>query len=286
MQPSAHPDEVELLWLGPQSDADAFAEELEISAAGWQAAASEAASELAAAPVEEEADDQLTRIAEDQGWDPAEVEAMRIFLNDQDPSTDEPTDAGERGQASAPNPVAASEWPKEDAHPSWQLPGAAELEDALAALRPPEARAEGDEQRAEATDRGWPDRHSGRVAFRGGGLAREWSKPEVAAPRVSGAPQETGTAADKESAAGEAEETDASADEPQNAEAGKTQPQAGPATVDETQETSAAEAVPETSREPGEHQPQQHGVPEPEWLRGRRDPAARAYRRLRRIFPS
>jgi hypothetical protein len=43
------------------------------------------------------------------------------------------------------------------------------------------------------------------------------------------------------------------------------------------------------SQQPEEERDETHGEEpggEPEWLRGRRDPAARAYRRLRRIFPS
>jgi hypothetical protein len=274
-------DEVELLWLGPQDEPAPFESELEIAAAGWQEAETEASGQ----ETETDVDEHLARIAEDQGWEPSEVEAMRLFLEQPDPlPAGEPKDAVPASQSAEPA------WPKEDSHPSWSLPGARELDEALAALRPssvqpstpppssapqsarateaPSADPLAGERRSSAlppvTDRPEEDASASpsdddterpRVVFGSRGSAaasrsRQWAKPSTSPSESIQNPPPTPPAAQPRDLAGPHHEVARQlGPEPES------HPQLGP-----------------------------HG--EPEWLRGRRDPAARAYRRLRRIFPS
>jgi hypothetical protein len=169
---------------------------------------------------------------------------MRHFLD-----KPQPDDAG-----------AGTAWPKEDTHPSWSLPGAQELDEALAALRPQQrADQPAGEQgpgslRSDAAPPAQPTTQSGdastaeepspRVVFgsrrtpSSPGMGREWAKPISPEPLTP--PRQPAS-------------------------------QAEPA---------------ERLEQAREDQQTEHAGGEPEWLRGRRDPAARAYRRLRRIFPS
>jgi hypothetical protein len=301
-------DEIELLWLGPQDDA---ADEPDREGDGSEAAAS-----VEETPTDA-ADDQLTRIAEDQGWDAAEVEAMRVYLDKSTPDESAPSDAATAADEPAQarpspdgvlraTPPSAVAWPKEDAHPSWRLPGAEELDEALAALRPThDVPLPGLDAGAPEPDPAWRER---RVVF---GAARSEPQPQHAAPSPSPdvtapvvAPSTPESAEVPEQAA-----EDAKADreapppvplpslfgrprrfEPAPTDArllrdqvGSPEPDRDEAPEPLTPRESGASTEGEAAHDESE-QPDAGG--EPEWLRGRRDPAARAYRRLRRIFPN
>jgi hypothetical protein len=323
-------DEIELLWLGPQDDA---AEDAERESEEPDATAS-----VEEAPAEAD-DDQLTRIAEDQGWDAAEVEAMRVYLDESHPeevaapdASTAPDEAAEprppadgAGRAMTPSAVA---WPKEDSHPSWRLPGADELDEALAALRPTyDVPLPGLDAGAPEPDPAWRER---RVVFgsaRGDAQAEPPAQAETVAqaeppaqpkppappsssyeatPPTMGAPAmpeatagSDGTSADDSTADLEAPphpplpslfgRPRRFAPAPTDAKllrdrVGPQEPDRGepPEPLTAPREAGAStegEAIQDESEQPD-------AGGEPEWLRGRRDPAARAYRRLRRIFPN
>ncbi|HEX6654904.1 MAG TPA: hypothetical protein VF153_01705, partial [Candidatus Limnocylindria bacterium] len=73
--------EEELMWLG-----DEFEEaSLEIASQGWRSA--DAAPQPAQPPVLELSDAELSQLAEDEGWDSDEVEAIRSLLGRPTPPT-------------------------------------------------------------------------------------------------------------------------------------------------------------------------------------------------------
>jgi hypothetical protein len=73
-QPQAQAGEEELMWLG-----DEFEEAgLEIATQGWRSA--DASRQPTDPPVLELSDAELSQLAEDEGWDTAEVEAIRSLL--------------------------------------------------------------------------------------------------------------------------------------------------------------------------------------------------------------
>jgi hypothetical protein len=74
-QPAAAPGEEELMWLG-----DEFEEaDLEVAAQGWRSPDT-APKPAGATPTLELSDAELAQLAEDEGWDPDEVEAIRRLL--------------------------------------------------------------------------------------------------------------------------------------------------------------------------------------------------------------
>jgi hypothetical protein len=232
------------MWLGSEfDDREEYAAEIEVGTAGWQHSA----------PADP--DDELTRIAEDQGWDTNEIEAIRSLLEpppmtreseetepeapsasaDEPAQGDEPAQAEERRAQPEPSANRPTDWPAADRSVTFTLPGGDELHRALEALGLPAssraARAEAPE-RASAPERAEPHEWSKLHSPEPGAVARA---PEAAPPRPTPFP--------------------------------------GPSPLPSHGEAPNAE-----------HPSSPTG--EPEWLRGRRDPAARAFRRLRRIFPT
>ncbi|HET8570723.1 MAG TPA: hypothetical protein VFN14_02440, partial [Candidatus Limnocylindria bacterium] len=260
---SAHPrpddtGEVALMWLGSEFDhGDDYAAEIEVGTAGWHRPGDS---------------DELTRIAADQGWDATEVEAIRNLL---EPSSEAPVDltdapgAPADEQASAepspvepeaepqpePEPAAAEQasegdaaepqWPEADRTVSFSLPGGDDLQRALEALGLPSR--SGAERQQTPTATAHPPKQP-----------RQWSK-------ISASPEpSTARSTAREQAPPQASTSDSTPDAA--AQPASERPRAW------------------TSTDAADHLT--HGpIGEPEWLRGRRDPAARAFRRLRRIFP-
>ena len=98
-QPRAAAGEEELMWLG-----DEFEEaDLEVAAQGWRSPESASAASATPPPVLELSDAELAQLAEDEGWDLDEVEAIRRLLG-------RPSDAPlpEAPTATPPNPGAGS----------------------------------------------------------------------------------------------------------------------------------------------------------------------------------
>ncbi len=238
----ANEGEVELMWLGAErEDGDRYAAELEVASFGQPPSHVDVAAERIASgmvdrtadvatPSEPASDDapsdgaasdgapsnELSRIAQDQGWDESEVEAIRSLLGGTPigdtapvvaPALDEQPVAQEERP---PEPSSPPTWPRQDRVTRLTLPGARDLDDALAALR-----------------------HGAIDEPTSGATASDASAHDTTA------------------------RSEADATEP-----GEPRVEDLPSGVEQGSEG------------------------EPEWLRGRRDPAARAYRRLRRIFPS
>jgi hypothetical protein len=180
-------------------------------------------------------DDRLAAVAAEEGWDEADVAAVRAYLE----QVPYPARSG-RHDAPAPLPAAeppgadASHIPASPGETVVRLPGADELDDAMSALARP----------APAVD----------------------AAPDDAAPPV--VPTTSSTT-------------------PERAWAKTQIPGDAPATPPWPARDSGVIGRPgsvtrlsERSSDP------EDPMAEPEWLRGRRDAAARAYRRLRRIFPT
>jgi hypothetical protein len=215
-----HGGEEELMWLG-----DEFEEaSLEIASQGWRG--SEPAPQSSeSAPVLELSDAELSQLAEDEGWDMDEVEAIRSLLGRPTPTGQEP---------GSPGPPA--EEPPGDRPPADSPP-------AVEASVPVE------------------------------------SEPDVAiADEGSPLSNEAAPIAEAEAAPiAEAESADA-----ESADANSVEAEAEPSMVDAT----SADPVPQAPR-PSSSVPRISMSPgDPQWLKGRRGPAATAYRRLRRLFPS
>lgn len=94
--------EEELLWLGDEFEAAG----LEIAAPGWRGSVEQPAAageepEALRPPVLELSEGELERLAQDQGWDIAEVRAIRTFLGRDDGNETTPSDqAGEEAPTS------------------------------------------------------------------------------------------------------------------------------------------------------------------------------------------
>lgn len=218
------------MWLeGPAQDEE-WAAELEQSAAHWHvdeppaptAADSPSASAAATFPTpappppipDHEVEERLGAVAAEEGWDEDEVAAIRAYL------TTPPATEAEAAAVAAP--------PDSRPHPTSELdlPGADELDDAMAALARPVAPPAEPTAVESATD--WPETDAlGPPDAPSEERLRAWVAPHE---RIGPSPD------------------------------------------------LRPEALSQTTSTPAE--------PEPEWLRGRQDAAARAYRRLRRIFPA
>ena len=106
--------EVELMWLGDEFEAA----ELEIAAPGWHSQPpSDDTTTHPSTPVSadpglrmELSDEQLARLAHDEGWEPSEVDAIRAFLGRSETTVAaaEPALAPAEGAASEPPPPAPS----------------------------------------------------------------------------------------------------------------------------------------------------------------------------------
>lgn len=213
---------------------------------------------------------------------------MRLFLEQPDPlPAEEPKHGRSMSQSAEPA------WPKEDSHASWSLPGARELDEALAALRPtppePSTPPQPSTPPTSAADMPVPSADP---------LAGERSSP-VASPATDRPVENASPASPPD---GDTQRPRVVFGSRGSAAMGRTRQWAKPSTTSPSEAVQSPPPTPPPAqardmarpqREFGSHltpereshqQPGPHG--EPEWLRGRRDPAARAYRRLRRIFPS
>jgi hypothetical protein len=105
------------MWLG-----DEFEEaDLEVAAQGWRSP--DAGSAAPAKPVQplELSDAELTQLAEDEGWDSEEVEAIRRLLgrpSDGPPPEPAPAPSAAEGPAEASYPAAEPRQPAEGAPPT------------------------------------------------------------------------------------------------------------------------------------------------------------------------
>ena len=250
------------MWLaGPSTDeSDEWAAELEMGAGGWHpqqtgtqvdAGAGDPAEPVASA---DDVEERLGAVAAEEGWDEAEVQAVRAYL-----SGVMARDAGVAAAATPSAPERAPTIPSE-----FDLPGAEELDEAMTALSrpviqlppaPPQVLPESPEPPepaapppvAEADDPETPAPHETRMWSKfndpGSGSAEDDPRSRIEWP---GLDQEYRVA-------------------PPTSEAPSSLPR-------------------ETA--PHAFDPPAASEPEPEWLRGRQDAAARAYRRLRRILPN
>jgi hypothetical protein len=289
---SAESDEEELMWLG-----DEFSPER----APWSSPSIHSAAVSAAE------DQALARLAAERGWDEDELRAIRSLLQQPEsarPMTPEVQPAVPEASAEPMTPEAQPSVPEAPDEPmtpgqvsfaeeealdweqgpaAWapeapeariELPGATELDEALAALEapptPPEATQpatiESDAESAQPADA--PPEEQTRAARLGNTAERqtsgerltsaEWSKPSPPERRQESALETGSTPPEPEP-------------EPRSALPGPVpQPRSAP--------PRPTPARPAPLRDSGE-------VPDDDWLHGRRGPAANAYRRLRRLFP-
>ncbi|HYM52053.1 MAG TPA: hypothetical protein VEW45_01050 [Candidatus Dormibacteraeota bacterium] len=214
------------MWLGDEFEAAG----LEVATPGWRSEPESSVAPTRQAPLHELSDSDLAQLAQDEGWDTDEVDAIRALLGRSSP------------QQATPSPVvetADAQLPPDDVHPM---------------------------------DEGEP-------------TAREPLESTTTRPEPM-SPTESPTA---ESVISEAPMAEPMTTEPPEAEvraeeapASERSGPAGPAIarpptvpVEESLRESIAARPPE----------EQASSPEPEWLRRRRGPAAKAYRRLRRLLP-
>lgn len=87
------------MWLGDEFEAA----DLEVAAEGWRSPGAASSTSAGSAPTLELSDAELTQLAEDEGWDVDEVEAIRRLLGRQSDAAPEPAGAPE--VASAPDDV-------------------------------------------------------------------------------------------------------------------------------------------------------------------------------------
>ncbi len=259
-------EEEELMWLaGPSTDAsDEWAAELELGAGGWhqdRAVAEDprdSGSEPRLALPPDDVEERLGAVAAEEGWDEDEVQAIRAYLSGVEPPRPEPE------PEPGPEPESPSRpWSEPHRAPmipsEFDLPGAEELDEAMAALGRPAPQPLYEPADSAAQPAGPGAEPDPPTAPPEGSAVRAWSK--------SNDPEQLGDAADQRDAI-EWPGLD------QEYRAAPSLPDA-PAAPSAGADAAAPPATPPTGSEP-----------EPEWLRGRQDAAARAYRRLRRIFPN
>ena len=208
-EPASHgpAGEEELMWLG-----DEFEEAgLEIGSQGWRNA--DASAQAEPAPVLELSDAELSQLAEDEGWDMSEVEAIRSLLGR---PTGAPVDTGMAEAAAEPA----------EADPSPSVATEFVIAEAQAVDEPLKSE---------------PVESEPVESERGESTYAEASLPDESIQAIS-------------------------IEDPTPARAQVGPPMAG------------APAAPSRGVMPP--------TADPQWLRGRRGPAATAYRRLRRLFPS
>jgi hypothetical protein len=271
VQPAApatsRPEEEELMWLGDEFEAAG----LEIAAPGWRSQpqpAPQSAVEPSVEPAVEPAvepfdvaphethdapahgmsDAELQQVAQDEGWDADEVDAIRTLLGR--PTTSQAFEETDEQLATSGSAafLVDSPPPPDDVHPMEEVgagPPEPELEEA-AVYEPGEASSEASLEAEPIPPVEWP----------------------MAEPASSEPPLGEATAPEPiiEPTAPEPQVADISAAEPEPARS---------LPIEESIRQSIA-------ARPSERRPT---APDPEWLRRRRGPAARAYRRLRRLLP-
>jgi hypothetical protein len=207
-EPAADALEEELMWLG---------DEFRPSTSAWSGLGQAPTPASPSAPLTDEPpveDLELERLARLRGWDENELSAIRSLLGDR-PSQVEPARATEQETRPPDAEAQLAASGASGARAEISLPGADELDEAMAALG-------GEPEAAEAPEAPTPGEQVGTDA-----------EPGVAAPPAE-------------------------------------------------RETSAPSPAPRPVSGP----PSVARMTDEDWLRGRRGPAANAYRRLRRLFPS
>ncbi len=264
------PTEEELMWLG-----DEFEEAgLEFATPGWRSEPEAGTRPAAQAdqpdekpPVLELSDAELAQLASDEGWDMAEVSAIRTFLGRAEPPSaeEDPPSAEEPPAAAGPPPIAdaaTTDAPAGQATaPAPEAPGFL-----TEPPPPPPPRAPGQSRipidvEEELDARARLDR---------------LTQPPRAALSIGAPPTQAAEGQESEAAGGDAGSDGEDPDTEDPDQAGQ----------------SPAAPVPPAARAPGDFRdgnqglaPRQPGQVDPVWLRGRRGPAATVYRRLRRLFP-
>ncbi len=258
--------EEELMWLG---------DEFRPSTSAWQGLGEPFGAP--AAPAESSAQEaELDRLARLRGWDESELSAIRSLLDAHPdrggaPLPESPPAEGTPDPEAEPEPE-PERWAKGATEPPGTtvgLPGADELEQAMAALaggRPAELPAEpASNERPDPDDVG----HDGAEPAA--------AQPAPAQPVAAIEPGPVAAAADdaesQDAGSREADAQAASADSPSVADAPVPAPQ--PTSPDRPAYPDPRSFVLRDT-EQGPHE---------DWLRGRRGAAAIAYRRLRRLFP-
>jgi len=216
-RPHAEPD-----WLDRPQE---MANEMEVASSGWREPA------VAEAQTDPKKDEGLARLARQEGWDAAEVDAIRALV----------------GQG-APNEI--------------QLPGADDLDEAIAALNATRPATRGAVETIVAIEAAAVDAEPSVESWVNAGLGasdRPW-----APARVSTEPPGFATPRDEPPR-----------DEPPRNEPPRDEPPRPEPTLRQAVFTPPPTPRPSATRQaPGD----------PSWLRGRRGPAATAFRRLRRLF--
>jgi hypothetical protein len=197
-------------------------------------------------------DSELEQIAQDEGWDADEVDAIRTLLG-RPTSAPQAEDADERSPMEGSAAFSVESSPPDDVHPMAEVSASADEPE------PPQVAS---------------DTESDTLFEREPMAPPEWSIAETS-PETSAETTAPETVA-------EAGSFDAAADVPAPqaaaADTSITEPDAEPAaplSVEESIRRSIA-------ARPAERRP---AATHPDWLRSRRGPAARAYRRLRRLLP-
>ncbi|MGH2456479.1 MAG: hypothetical protein ACRDHD_09525, partial [Candidatus Limnocylindria bacterium] len=218
-------------------------------------------------PVLELSDAELAQLASDEGWDMAEVSAIRTFLGRAEPPSaeEDPPSAEEPPAAAGPPPIADAA--TTDAPAGQATAPAPEAPGFLTEPPPPPP------PRAPGQSRIPID-----VEEELDALARldRLTQPPRAALSIGAPPTQAAEGQESEAAGGDAGSDGEDPDTEDPDQAGQ----------------SPAAPVPSAIRAPGDPRdgnqglaPRQPGQVDPVWLRGRRGPAATVYRRLRRLFP-
>ena len=280
------PGEVELMWLGSEQEERDYAAELEV-APGWRAERAATSHEqtggkppVALPEAGAFVPDDLTRIAADQGWEPGEVDAIRSFLT----TSNAPIEPADALLPEAEVEVEAEGDVEDNAEPEPEP-------EASVSVSPPESLLWPDEDRPAFSMPGGDDLQRALTAF-GSRPTRRRMLPSLK-PEAESAPEAAPVPTQDPESAPEAAAVREVMAAPEGAMQGPTlatrQPALTPSRQRVTRFPPPTEPRGEWSRpasdSPANPAPHPWTSGEPEWLRGRRDPAARAFRRLRRIFP-
>jgi hypothetical protein len=104
--PASTSAEEELLWFGDEFEAA----DLEMETPGWRAAGPAPAEPAPATVAPEVLDEEIERLADDEGWDETEVDAIRSYLGRADAGrTEDQEEASSPPQSTAPEPPDATE---------------------------------------------------------------------------------------------------------------------------------------------------------------------------------
>jgi hypothetical protein len=105
------PEEEELMWLGDEFEAA----ELEIATPGWRSQPEASVQPVHDAPLHEMSDSDLAQLAQDEGWEADEVEAIRTLLGRPAPAPPQERAEPTRSERTVALPVDAP--PPDDVHP-------------------------------------------------------------------------------------------------------------------------------------------------------------------------